>query len=90
MKIWCQYKYNTCHPWIIENLQKQDYDLYLLCDIDLPWQPDPLREHPDKRKFLFDWYYRELSLSGNQFAVVSGLNEQRNRNAIRIIEETFK
>jgi len=90
MKIWCQYKYNKCHPWIIENLEKQSCDLYLLCDIDLPWQPDPLREHPDKRKFLFDWYQRELSHSGNRFALVSGIDEQRACNAIRIIDDTFK
>jgi hypothetical protein len=33
--------------------------LYLLCDIDLPWQYDPLREHPHKRQYLYDLYYNE-------------------------------
>ncbi|MBM3435986.1 MAG: ATP-binding protein, partial [Bacteroidetes bacterium] len=44
-KIWCEFKFRKCHPWILEKINQQSFDLYLLTDIDLPWQPDPQREH---------------------------------------------
>jgi len=47
-KIWCEYKYGKCHKWIHDNIENHKYDLYLLADIDLSWQPDPLREHPKR------------------------------------------
>jgi len=84
------YKYKKCHSEILQNLKNHPVDLYLLCDIDLPWQPDPLREHPDKRKFLFDKYYEELTLMNANFEVVTGLGDQRFENAKNLINKTFK
>jgi len=55
-KIWCEVKFGKCHRWIEDNIWMQDYDLYLLMDIDLPWEYDPMREHPARREFLFNLY----------------------------------
>jgi nicotinamide riboside kinase len=33
---------------------------YLLCAPDFPWEPDPLREHPESREELFEWYQNLL------------------------------
>ena len=85
-KIWSEVKYNRCDPWILQAVENHRYDLYLLCDIDLPWQFDPLREHPDQRQFLFDLYYNELMTRGFPFAVVRGKGYSRLENAIEIIE----
>ncbi len=85
-KIWSEVKYGRCHPWILQQIERHRYDLYLLCDIDLPWEFDPLREHPGKRKFLFDRYHRELSERGFRFAVIRGNGRIRTENAIRIVE----
>jgi NadR type nicotinamide-nucleotide adenylyltransferase len=90
LKIWCEVKYRKCHPWILNQLAKQKYDLYLLTDIDLPWQPDPLREHPDKRRELFNLYLDELKKKDLPFEIVSGFGDQRLANAIEIIEKRFK
>jgi len=90
-KIWSEVKYNRCDPWILTGIEKRPYDLYLLCDIDLPWQYDPLREHPDQRKFLFDLYYLELSTRNLPFRVVNGIGPVRLANAINIIDSfSFK
>lgn len=86
-KIWCEYKFGKCHSWIIENLKKQNFDLYLLMDIDLPWQPDPQREHPDKRVELFNLYLDELLNRNWLFEIVSGSGEQRFINALNIINK---
>jgi NadR type nicotinamide-nucleotide adenylyltransferase len=89
VKIWSDVKYGRCHPWIIEHLKKPRYSLYLLCDIDLPWEYDPLREHPDHRQFLYDLYYNELKNRQFPFYVVSGTGSDRVTNAIEIIQRFF-
>jgi len=86
LKIWCEVKYGKCHPWILDRLAKQNYELYLLTDNDLPWQPDPLREHPHKRRELFNLYLDELKKRNLQFEIVNGLGQQRLFNAVKCIE----
>ena len=86
-KIWCEDKYAKCHPWILEKIKKQHYDLYLLMDIDLPWESDPMREDENRRKFLFDWYQRELIEANCNYRVISGRNELRLKNAIREVND---
>lgn len=84
-KIWSEVKYGSCHPWILNEFAHQDYDLYLLCDIDLPWEYDPLREHPDQRQFLFDYYHKELTIHNFPFCIINGSGLQRLDNAIKCI-----
>ncbi len=88
-KIWCDVKYKKCHPWILKNLEKQDYDLYLLMDIDLPWEYDPLREHPDEREYLFDLYRNELEVRKLNYKIVNGLDEVRFKNAVGFVEDVL-
>ena len=55
-KIWAEDKYGNC-PSIIEDLlQKQTYDLYILCKPDFPWVDDPLREDKDRREYIYKIY----------------------------------
>jgi NadR type nicotinamide-nucleotide adenylyltransferase len=86
-KIWCEVKFGKCHRWIEDNIWMQDYDLYLLMDIDLPWEYDPLREHPDRREFLFNLYKKELEKMGMNYRIVSGVGEERLKNAITVVDE---
>jgi len=85
--IWCNVKYGQCHPWIETELDKNEYGLYLLCDIDLPWQYDPLREHPEMRRELFGMYHKLLSEKHFNFRIVKGKDEDRLQNAIRFVDE---
>ncbi|MFT3949593.1 MAG: AAA family ATPase [Agriterribacter sp.] len=58
MKVWCEFVFNNCHEWIIEQIINRKYDLYLLCNTDLPWVKDELREYPDleTRERLYNIY----------------------------------
>lgn len=89
-RIWCQVKYGKCHPWIESELDKNEYGLYLLCDIDLPWQYDPLREHPEMRRELFGMYHNLLREKQFNFRIVSGMDNDRLQNAIRFVDEFLK
>lgn len=89
-KIWCEDKFNTCHSWILKQLEQQHYDLYLLMDADLPWQYDPLREDQGNRKYLFDLYRNELENFNFNYRVVSGKDDSRLKNALRFIDELIE
>jgi NadR type nicotinamide-nucleotide adenylyltransferase len=88
-KIWSEVKYGNCDPWILNMLENHTYDLYLLCDIDLPWEEDPQREHPHEREYLFNLYKEELTGRALPFFVISGVGKKRLNNAIRVIETFF-
>ena len=89
IKIWSQVKYNHCNSWILEEENRRKYDLFLLCDIDLEWGFDPLREHPDKRDFLFNLYYQSLLTSNATFEIISGKGNERVNNAITVINKHY-
>ena len=88
-KIWVEYVFKHSNKVIDEILKQQDFDLYLLCDIDLPWTYDPLRENPniDERKELFEIYRNTLEQMKVPFEIVSGDNDERVNNAIKVIEK---
>ena len=86
-KIWSEFKYGFCDPWILRNIKNNKYHLFLLCNIDLPWIEDPQREHPRHRKQLFDLYLQELTKQNIPFRIVSGFGETRLKNAIAAIHD---
>jgi NadR type nicotinamide-nucleotide adenylyltransferase len=87
-KVWIEEKYQTNIEWIEQVLKQKNYEYYLLCDIDLPWQPDPLREHPnpEDRQRLFNRYKELLEQDGTPFSVVSGKGDTRLKKTIEILE----
>ena len=87
VKIWSDFKYGSTDPWILDSLNTRKYDFYILTDIDLPWQPDPLREHPEKRKELFSLYEKYLTDRELPFYIVTGQGNTRLRKAISRIEK---
>jgi NadR type nicotinamide-nucleotide adenylyltransferase len=84
-KIWCDVKFGKCHPWIEEHILKQNFDLYLVTDTDLPWEPDPQREHPHMREHLMELYINELEIRNFPFHIVDGQQEDRLKNAIKAL-----
>ncbi|MEP6948963.1 MAG: ATP-binding protein, partial [Ginsengibacter sp.] len=89
MKVWCEYVFNKCHNWILNRIADRKYDGYLLCNADLPWVIDNLREYPDvetRNRLLH--FYRDLMV--NQSAPwidISGNYEERLGKAIDFIEK---
>ena len=92
MKVWCEVAFNNCHTWILKQIAARKYDLLLLCDTDLPWVPDGLREYPDlqMRQRIFKMYKDLLINDGSKWAVISGTPEERLQTAISIIDTLHK
>lgn len=91
MKVWCEYVFNNCHHYILEQINQRSYDLYLLCDIDLPWAADEMREYPDAapRLELFTLYKELLINQKTPWGIVSGMGDQRTANAIQLINQNL-
>ena len=86
LQIWEHYRFGqpseAMWDWQKGYTDPQPADLYLLCAPDFPWQPDPLREHPEERARLFDWYERLLLETEATFTVLTGPLEDRIRAAL--------
>lgn len=77
LEIWSQYKYGTVSTYINELVQKNVFDLHILCTPDIPWEEDPLRENSNSRNELFDLYLESLIKHNKNFIIVSGDQNER-------------
>jgi NadR type nicotinamide-nucleotide adenylyltransferase len=91
MKVWCEVVFENCHSWILKQIASRQYDLYLLCNTDLPWVKDDLREYPDiaVRESLFKMYKDLLINSGTRWAEIAGTDTERLQTAVSVIDTIF-
>ena len=85
IKIWSEFKYHRCDPYILSHLKEPGVFHYLLTNIDLPWEDDPLREHPHSRGDLFALYQDELQKQNTPFTLIQGERQQRRNQAIEVL-----
>ncbi|WP_291403878.1 ATP-binding protein [Daejeonella sp.] len=86
VKIWSDHIFGSSPQEVLDKLPHHSYDLYLLMNIDLPWEEDPLRDFPDLREhFLGVWHSELKSLNAN-YTLISGSDDLRLQNAIQCID----
>jgi nicotinamide riboside kinase len=86
--IWSEVKYGRCDPWItttFENSIKQQTSsrYYYLCDFNIPWQADPLRENTHNRDELFTLYLRKIKDYDLAYSIVEGEPQIRLQQALK-------
>lgn len=86
VKIWSDEVFGETPKTVLDALPKYNYDLYLLLDIDLPWQEDPLRDFPHKREHFMQIWHKELQSLQANYQVIRGV-EDRLVNAIGAVEQ---
>jgi nicotinamide riboside kinase len=88
MKVWCEVVFGKCHPLVLQEIVSRQYDLYLLCDADLPWIKDELREYPDLvvRKRLFSIYLDCMINQPVPWVLINGTPEARLKKAIGAVD----
>lgn len=92
MKVWCEFVFGKCHRYVLDQIVKRKYDLYLLCNTDLPWEKDELREYPDlkTREKLF-YIYKDIMVNQNvPWVEIKGSHEERTQQAIESVRLLMK
>jgi NadR type nicotinamide-nucleotide adenylyltransferase len=89
MKVWSEFVFGKCDPFILYQIAKREYDLYLLCGTDLPWEKDELREYPDQetREKLFLIYKDLLINQSVPWVEIRGRHEHRIHKAIEAVNQ---
>jgi NadR type nicotinamide-nucleotide adenylyltransferase len=92
MKVWCEFVFGKNHRYILNQIKKRKYDLYLLCNTDLPWVKDELREYPDlkTRERLYNIYRDIMMNQPVPWVDITGNNEQRLLKAITFVDKFLK
>jgi NadR type nicotinamide-nucleotide adenylyltransferase len=86
VKIWSDQMFGKAPQQVLDALPNYHYDLYLLLDIDLPWQDDPLRNFPTLREHFMQVWHQELKALNANYVVISGTGDNRYNNAVNAID----
>jgi NadR type nicotinamide-nucleotide adenylyltransferase len=92
MKVWCEFVFGKCHQFILDQIAKRKHDLYLLCNIDLPWTRDELREYPDEgpRQKLYEIYKNIMQNQSTPWVEISGDYQERVQIAINAVNSLVR
>lgn len=78
--IWSEVRFGNCDPALLQLFEEAlatNQRTYLLCDPGIPWQPDPLRENPQDRDWLFGLYKARLADFGLASLTLAGAEAER-------------
>lgn len=91
VKIWAENAFGACPPWVLAELRQPRYALTLLLAPDLPWVPDPLREHPDpaQRRHFYELYKADLQRLGWPFVEIGGPPASRLAAAVAAVDKAL-
>jgi nicotinamide riboside kinase len=89
LDIWWRERYGESNEEIAMMKETYDFDLYLVCQPDLPWESDPLRENEEDRDRLFALYMEDLFNDGKTVEVVKGKGDARMQEVLDKILRRF-
>ncbi|WP_313112833.1 ATP-binding protein [Aequorivita sediminis] len=88
LKVYSEYYYNGyCPEEIKSEATKNNYSIYLLTYIDIPWEADVLRDRPNNREEMFSIFETELKLQGFPYKILKGNERERFSKAVEIIDK---
>lgn len=84
--VYGEHYYGHVPEWITSELRRHPADLYLLCDIDAPWVPDPQRDRGDARDEMHALFAAAVRGTGVPSVVIRGDWEERFQMAVVAID----
>ncbi|MGY0391511.1 AAA family ATPase [Bizionia sp. KMM 8389] len=66
------------------------YNLYFLTNIDIPWEPDGIRDKPLEREAMFQAFKNALDAYKKPYVLLSGSLDERMALAIKHINQLLK
>ncbi len=85
--VYCRHYFGRCPAWIEEAAQSRRPNLYLLCQPDIPWIADGIRDRGHRREELQEMFQRAVAASGVPSVDLRGTREERFARAIEAIAE---
>jgi len=70
--IYARHYYGAVPRWIEREARARLAHLYLLCDVDVPWVRDGVRDRPTDRRAMFGRFRRSLSRRRARVVIVRG------------------
>lgn len=89
-KVFSDIYYGTCEKALQKAAKKHKYDLFLLTDVDLPWEKDDLRDRPENREETFTVFEQALIDYNKPYIKLSGNKERRFHKAVAIIDDLIR
>lgn len=87
IKIWSEYKYGTCDPWILDMYNDIAFDIVLLATPEVDWVDEPLRENPNNREELLDIFKSELKTIQQEYVILESDRKRREEQVKLLIQE---
>ncbi len=84
------YYTGTCDPLLEKYALENQYDLYLLTYIDVPWEKDDLRDKPEEREEMFQAFRQSLEAYQRPYLLIQGSLEERLETAVHAIDQLLK
>jgi NadR type nicotinamide-nucleotide adenylyltransferase len=84
--VYCAHYFGQCPAWIVSAAAERRPDLYLLCDIDIPWIADGVRDRGHMREEMQQLFVDAVQASGVPFARVTGNGDVRFERAVEAID----
>ena len=82
-KVWLDLVFGKCPESILKHIRSSKIDLFLVCNTDLAWIADPVRENGgEKRDLLLKLYCEEIRSFGFDYEIIDGFGPERTNNAI--------
>ncbi|MFV0591471.1 MAG: AAA family ATPase [Draconibacterium sp.] len=87
-KVWFEVVFNQTPEWMEAEIMNTRIDLFLVCDTDLPWVADSVRENGgDNRDRLQEKYINEIKANNFKYHVIRGVDSERVQGAIALVDK---
>jgi HTH-type transcriptional repressor of NAD biosynthesis genes len=76
-----------CDQRVVEANKENQYALYFLTDIDVPWVADDLRDRPNQRREMFESFKTALDSRKIDYITLNGSHNERLEKAVARINQ---
>lgn len=83
--VYARHYYGACPAWIEQAARDHRADLYLLCDIDVPWVADSVRDRPHHREHIHALFVDALDALGASYVTIRGSWPDRLARAVAAV-----
>jgi NadR type nicotinamide-nucleotide adenylyltransferase len=80
--VYARHYYGDCPAWVEQAARERRADLYLLCDIDVPWVADPARDLPHMREHMHALFATAIDALGVSYVTIRGPWRERVTSAV--------